>query len=211
MKKDKQGNKKIKLWEKILIVFMIFFIILAIIVGIRYSTLSKIYKNYEQSKSSTNYYWRSESNDAVIEYWRKDAIRKINVKRAGDEGGFVIWRDDINKNSYMIYAQTQRYAINKAKDLLNTFPISMLGNGTTMEKFVIAMTPSISISSRKDGDKTYCILSKADSVNVIEKDTGLIIYGEEGSRFRKIEYSFGTVTDEDVEMPDVSGYTYIDD
>ena len=43
----------------------------------------------------------------------------------------------------------------------------------------------------------------------IEKETGLILYSSNGEN-RKITYSFDSVTNEDIKMPDINEYKLIE-
>ena len=65
------------------IVLILVLIILVLLLGVviwRYTILNNLSEKYEQSLKSSNLYYHSETNNSIIDYWRKDDIVKIVLK-----------------------------------------------------------------------------------------------------------------------------------
>ncbi len=60
----------------------------------------------------------------------------------------------------------------------------------------------------KNYDGKNCYYFKLNNQEeIIEKDTGLIIHINDDTTYRDVTYAFDTVTDLDIEKPDISQYT----
>ena len=72
--------------------------------------------------------------------------------------------------------------------------------------FLASMMPMLHIKTINYENKDCYSLKLEDQIEIIEKDTGLILYGKYNTEERKVKYSFDTVTDKDVEKPDITEY-----
>ena len=90
--------------------------------------------------------------------------------------------------------------------MLNARPSSMITTTDNFSKFLLAINPTIHISTKNyEGKECYRI--KIDNQEeLIEKDTGLLLKVTTEDDERILKYSFDNVTDEDVKMPDISEY-----
>lgn len=198
-------KKGIRLWEKILIVVLLIILLLFVIAFSRYNTLTNIEEENRQSRNKTNYYYRSETSDTIMEYWKKDEFVKVNMKKVDGDGDITFWKNTLLREEYVFYNTTKKYSKNNA-GIEGTIPSSIVTSNNS-DRFKLAINPSTHIGSKKyDNKECYCI-KIGNQEEIIEKGTGLLLNSKNGDSERKLTYSFDTVTDEDVERPDISEYT----
>lgn len=193
------------------IVIIIVFIILALLVGIvvwRYNVLNNLSEKYEQSLKSSNIYYHSETNNSVIDYWRKGDIAKIILNNLASNFQRIQWVNAETNESITAFPIPKIYSENDSGLMLSTLPTSQfIGNGSPI--FLTSLLPTVFISSKEyNGQQCYCISSSGEK-DYISKENGLMVYSELSSLGNSIRtYKFNTVTDEDIKRPDTTGYTY---
>ena len=205
--------------KKILIIISSIILILAIIVLIRFNIYMELDKKYDEMNAKSNYYYYSETETIAMTYWKKDNIHKENMKNIKGEGNLTFWKNG-NTNEYYMFNETKNKTYNKyignngmmVENLPSTGYYESSENRIGIN-LMFAINPFCIISSGKYEDKDCYILGyleEGSSKEWIEKKTGLPLYIEfaNGTQ-RKIQYSFDTVTDEDVKMPNIEEYTLI--
>ena len=206
-------KKKMKLWKKILLLISILFLIFIIITTIKFFALTSILEKNKISNNSSNCYYYSESDTTIMEYCKKDNIMKLNTRQFDGTGNITFWKD-INSNEEFIFwnSESKKYAKNEDA-MLEHLPISMYIIDNTFARYIISANPLLSIQNTTYNDKN-CYIIKNNShkyKEIIEKSTGLPLYSKINDELvRKVTYSFNTVNDSDVALPDISQYTLIE-
>ncbi len=206
MKEEKKESKKI---GKIVgIVLLILFVTLAILVGMRVSILTNIQKEYLNNKKSDNYYYHSISDGTVIECWRKEGTIRMNLKQVGGEGKLTLWKDTDKGESITLYENAKQYSEGEEIAMLDSFPTHFTAQENTA--WLIAINPKVSIKTEQyEGKKCYKIkIGKQEEW--IEKQTGLVLASKTEENVRQVNYSFGTVAEENVQKPELVQYTKIE-
>ncbi len=76
-------------------------------------------------------------------------------------------------------------------------------------RFLMDTNPMLHIGSKKYNDKKCYSFKIDEQEELIEKETGLILYSN-NVNYRKLNYSFDNVTDKDVEKLDITEYRLIE-
>ena len=208
-------KKKMRIWKKILIILGIIFIILLVFASIRFSILTKIHKRGVLSNQSNNVYYCSETEDTILESWKKDGVIKQNVRQKNGNGNLIFWK---NKNTNDGYTFTnsrtaEKTYTNEIGGLIENIEYISDDNDIRTRLFM-AINPIVYIGKKEyKGKECYYISSSSllGGAYIIDKETGLTICIEDaksGSEERTIEYIFNQVTDEDVKLPNLEEYTF---
>ena len=198
-------KRKMKLWKKILIVILIIFIILSIFVIYRYNVLSNIYQKNNEKFSASNYYYYSKTDDTIMEVWKKDQITKVILKQVNGEGDITIWKDEGTGEEYTLYNKQKIYTESQGA-VLGIIPSGFAIIPDISSRILVALNPMTYIG-KKEYDNKECYYVKIDKQEeLIEKETGLIIYSNSELGERNINYRFNNITDEEVEKPDIEEY-----
>ena len=67
--------------------------------------------------------------------------------------------------------------------------------------------PNLYICSKTYNEKSCYYIKFRQEEEIIEKDTGLILHKNDETTSRDVTYEFDTVTDLDIQKPDISQYT----
>ena len=202
----KKYNKKMRLWKKIGLVILCLFVLYLFTVLYRYTILTKIEERNEISNSSTNYYYKSISNDTIMECYKKEGITKVNLKQMQGDGDITFWKDENTGEEYCFWNAKKTYSEN-AGGIMATAPCSMTSCPDFTSRLIIALNPLVFIGTQKYND-IACYNIRFDGLyEIIEKKSGLVLYSSDESYMRMIEYSFDTVTDKDVEKPNLAEYS----
>ncbi len=159
----------------------------------------------------------------IDEYYTDDGCN-YRVIRYGEVGSDkVIVFDEINK---IVYIKTGKFTTlaNKKENVHFVDTISTQERTSFSANWYKTFNTELH-SDTIGSNKPYYVLSKTNGEYWIDKETGLVIrdierqvdydyYLEEGNRALKsindritiYEYKFDTVTDEDLEVPDYTGY-----
>ena len=204
----KKYNKKMKLSKKILLIILSILLIYILTVAYKYTILTVIQKRNEISNNSENRYYHSLTQDTIIEVYKKDGIEKINLKQVQGNGDITFWKNENTKEEYVFWNASKIYSKNEG-GIMAISPSSMMTAPDFVSRLIVAIHPMMFIGTQKYNDTSCYNLKYGDIYEIIEKETGLILYSNNGGS-RNIKYSFDTVTDEDVKLPDISGYTLKD-
>ncbi len=202
----KKYNKKMKVWKKLALIIFVFLVIYAISVGYKLIILNKIAEKNEESENSENYYYYSIADDTLMEYFKKDGIIKMNLRKARGNASITFWKNCNTGEQYIFINETKQY--DKAEGgILENIPISRFVSTDATANIMLAIHPLVFIGTQKYND-IECYNIKFNTVyEVISKDKGLLLYSNEENNMRNIQYKFNTVTDEDVAKPNISEYT----
>ena len=201
----KKYNKKMKLWKKIVFVILGMVVIYLLSVLYRYTILTQIEERNEISNSRANYYYKSISNDTIMECYKKDGITKINLKQIQGDGDITFWKDGNTGEEYCFWNPQRTYSEN-AGGIMIAAPSSMTSGPDFISRLMVSLNPLVFIGTQKYNDIS-CYNIRFDGLyEIIEKESGLVLYSSDESYMRMIEYSFDTVTDEDIAKPNLMDY-----
>lgn len=221
-KKEKQNFKYIKRYSKRLKIFrnilLIIALIFILIIAKKFIIINDLSNKAKIAQSKTNYYIKLECylNRKFITYeqYNKDKISLTTNK--------IYYIDNPNKSEEYINYASDKENFNLVKDMqqqnLSTFGKDIdldvtnyaLSFYTKPEIFYFALTTNIQDVTLAE---KQCYLLKIDNTErFIDAETGLIIKYIDNDKNRVIDYyyEFDTVTDEDVELPDTTGFVPID-
>ena len=207
---DKKYKKGITLKRFILLVFAIV-MILILIIGIRWKILYNMQESYNTTTLEDNWYYYSDSEDTIMNVYRKGTIWKVNTRQKNGDGNLTFWRDASTGEAYVFFENSvKKYTEDKGVFIADLQP-SSLGANDNSTMILMAVTPIMWIGTDKyDGRDCYTIKVEG-SEEYIDKETGLLLaVFQDKKQIRSIEYEFGEVTDEDVAKPDLSQYEYME-
>ena len=209
MKGKSMEKKKIKLWKKILILIVLILLILLVIVFYRYNILTTLQeKNYIYNEKSNCYYY-SESDNTIMEYWKKDGIIKLNTRQLNGNGNITFWLNTNTNEEYIFWNEPEKYYSEEEGVTLKRLPQGMMFAEDAKVRLMMAVYPGLYIGSQKYEGKDCYKIKIGEQEEFIEKETGLVLYSSNGEN-RKITYSFDCVTNEDIKMPDINEYKLIE-
>ena len=197
---------KMRLWEKILNIILLIVLAIFLVVAWRYYALINIAEENSINLTKTNYYYCSESDDIIIECWRKDDIVKINMRQINRGRDITFWKDINTGEEYIFYNAINEYSKNNG-GILGSRPSSITTSYDNFSKFMIALNPTVYIGTENYDDKECYYIKIGEQEEYVEKETGLLLNTKYGDNERKLTYSFDTVTDEDIQKPDINEYT----
>ena len=197
---------KMRLWEKILNIVLLIVLVIFLVVACRYYALIDITEENSINLTKRNYYYCSESNDIIIECWRKDSIVKINMRQINRDGDITFWKDINTGEEYVFYNTVKEYSENNA-GILGSRPSSITTSYDNFSKFMLALTATVYIGTENYEDKECYHIKIGEQEEYVEKETGLLLNTKYGDNERKLIYSFNNVTDEDIQKPDINEYT----
>ena len=76
-----------------------------------------------------------------------------------------------------------------------------------MGRLVVAVNPIVFVGTQKYNDISCYNIKFGTNHEIIDKNTGMVLYSGNESFIRNLEYSFNTVTDKDIAKPTLSEYT----
>ncbi len=203
LKKHKKQISKLRIT---LFIIIIAILILLVNVGRKTYILRKYENaNIEYSKC-TNYYKKMENEGAISEIWRKD--EKILFKRTSESGEQIIYSD---QNDTWIIVNEKNPEVKIATRLSEESKIASIGSlaspvlpsNNIWAEIGTAFLSRIT-TKNVDGVKCYDIYVFPDYIHtLVDKNTLLIKQGING---KYLEYRINNVTDEEVKMPDLTGY-----
>ena len=218
MKKFSKEKKKMRLSIKILIVIVIILLIYILSVIFKLVTLTNINNNYLRSKKANNFYYYSETDNTIINYWKKDNLRRMSIKSLNGNDEMVIWSNEETNEGVTLFESTKRYNNSNDNEIfLNVFPMSNilpLDYDNANFRFIVSLNPFMFITiGDYEGVKCYNISNSVfftTGNEKIDRERGVLLYSESKMGIRKMKYSFDTVKDEDVEKPNVNEYTLVE-
>lgn len=189
----------------ILLIILAILLLYAVSVIYKLNVLNKIEKANLISIQKSNIYYYSQTKDMSTEYWKKDDIIKVNTKQLVGVGDLTFWKDLSTNEGLCLYNMSKQYSPNAQG--INTSIQSSSFSGKNAPKLFEALLPFFIISS-KNYDNTKCyVLKMGSEEEYINKETGLLVYNKSKDHELKITYKFDSVTNEDVQKPNLEGYT----
>ena len=174
--------------------------------------LSKYSEEYNKYIEITNFYKKTNPEEGIItEFWRKD--NNGLLKRTSNE--------DVK---YIYYGEDYNWIIVDSKDSKTAVKMNREGEGIEVnnlttgtlymenlwDKIKIALTSSIS-TEEVNNIECYKLKINKEWQMFINKDNFLVMREINGSTDTGvIEYKINEVTDEDISMPNLEGYTIND-
>ncbi len=198
-------RKRIKVSEIFFIIFLLLVLGLFLLIAWRYNVLCDISKQNNLTLNKTNYYYYSKNNETIMEYWKKENIAKLNMKQVNTNRDVTFWRDGNTGEEYTFYNMTMEYT--EDGGMFSSRPTSLTTSYDNFNKFLLALNPTVFIWTKEYDGKDCYDVKVGEQEEIIEKETGLLLSTKFEDNERKLSYSFDTVTDEDVKMPDISQYT----
>ena len=212
----KRYNQKLKIFRNILLVIALIFVL---IVVRRFIIITDLSNKARIAESKTNYYIKSEyylnKTFIVYEKYNKDgislAINKIYyIDNPNNVEEYINYMSDKENIKLVKNMQKQNLeTINKDIGLdITNYTSAFLH--TLPEKLYFSLTTSIqnvTLSGKK------CYLLKIDnSERFVDVETGATVkvIDNDLNQVMDFHYEFDTVTDEDVKLPDTTGYISID-
>ena len=199
-------KKKMKIWKKILIVIAVIILIYLLITLYKFSVLTKIYEKGKASNEIPNRYYYSETEDQIIKCWQKDGIKKMSAKRKEKIGDIEMWENSNTGEKYVFWNEPEKMYQEGGQVVIGI--ASMFSEGESKYRIMMAINPALVIYPKKYDDKQCYGIKMSTISEVVDKETGLVLYVNNGSE-RTYSYTFNEVTDEDVQMPNLSEYKYI--
>ena len=211
----KRYSQRLKIFRNILLVIALVF---TLIIARRFIIITDLSNKAKIAESETNYYIKLEyylnKTFIVYEKYNKDEI-SLAIKK-------MYYIDNPNNVEEYINYTSDKENLNLVKNMqqqnLSTFDKDVgldITNYTSVfrtppERLYFALTSSVqnvTLSGKQ------CYLLKIDNTErFIDAETGLIVKVIDNDTNKVVDYhyEFDTVTDEDVELPDTTGYVPID-
>lgn len=197
--------------KKFIILVFVFVLVIALIIGIRWRILCNIRESYENISLKNNWYYYSESEDTIMEVWRKGTTWKMNTRQKKGNGNLTFWKDARTDEAYVFYeGDIKKYSVDKG-GMISSLPTVSFDAEDEKTRLLIASMPMLWIGTGKYDNIDCYIVEIEGQKEYINKETGLVLgIFQNNKQIRSVEYKFGEVTDEDVAKPDLSKYEYIE-
>ena len=199
---------KHKLLHIIRTIIFILLIILVVLAISRFFILSKIQENNEFYESQNNCHYYLESNNAIMEYWRKGSIMKLNIKYLDNNSDMTFWENSDTNEDLIFYNSNEKTYSNSNGGMIERLPIGITFTENIGTRILMAINPTLYIGSKEYNGINCYYIKQFDYEEFIDKETGLILYSNYDNDIRKIYYTFDEVTDEDIKKPNIQEYTY---
>ena len=208
-------KKNMKIWKKILIIILIILVVYFSTVFIKYSILTKISVNYEKYREADNFYYYSENEMNIINYWQKDSIKKLNIKHVDSDRDLTFWKDENTGEELLFVEFDKTYSKTQSAMYVNLVSSQLVTlKEEKLIRFAISLNPTLFVfSDRYEDVECYTIKYLGNGINTdkVDKQTGLLLYSEAGDfKPTSRKYKFDSVTDEDIKKPDISKYELIE-
>lgn len=203
-------KKTKKIGKKILGILLIFLVILLVIILFRYHILTTVQQKNKESNERTNYYYSSETKDTLMEYWRKDNFMKLNVKQKSGKGNITFWEDSKTGEELIFWNAPEKLYAKGNGGMIKNLPTGMLFTDKNSIYFFMAANPMLHITNKTYDDKECYSFKIEEQEELIEKETGLILYQTHVNDNRVLTYRFDVVTDKDVAKLDITQYRLVE-
>lgn len=205
----KKYSSKLKILRNALIIIIILFVI---IVGRKTIILTDLQNKAEKMKNTNNYYAKVETyqngNVNIIESYYKDGKTLMKIEKYPEEYGVKWQMYTSGEETFSLYDNGTTKICRKGGEI-SINPVSFTSNF-----FLVNVYNAIFSNINKvnlNGKECYIVRDK-DTEKFIDKDTGIAIKMIDNTNNRTTDYyyEYGNVKDEDVERPDITGYTIKD-
>ena len=202
----KKYSSKLKILRNALIIIIILFVI---IVGRKIIILTDLQNKAEKMKNIDNYYAKVETyqngNANIIESYYKNGKTLMKIEKYPEEYGVKWQMYTSGEETFSLYDNGTTKICRKGGEIFIN-PVSFTSNF-----FLVNVYNAIFSSINKvnlNGKECY-IVRDQDTEKFIDKDTGIAIKMIDNTNNRTTDYyyEYGNVKDEDVERPDITGYT----
>ena len=199
-----------KLWKKILIIFLILFAIFAIFIVRKFIIITELMNLSEEYANKTNYIAVVESlkNGTVnmLKSYNKDGdyltTMRVYGKDIQEERGLTIYKKDSEKIG-IIQSGQEKIAILDGSVLGEVSVVNIFSTfNSTISQLQFAVMSKIKTSNY--GDIKCYLIELNDWKMWVEKDTGLIIREINGGIVEERFYEFDVVEDKEIVKPDIS-------
>lgn len=204
------GNKKMKLWKKILIIMLILCVILVIFIARKFVIITNLVNRAKEYADKTNYLavvqFLQNSNVNILKSYNKDGnyltTMRVYGKDIQDERGLTVYNKDSEKIA-IIQSGKEKVAILDGTVLGEVDVVNILSTvDNTMQQLQFAIMSRITTDNYNNIE---CYLIEFDNWKMwANKDTGLIIREISGGFVTERFYEFDIVKDEDIAKPDIS-------
>ena len=194
-------------------IFLVFAIVLLIIliIGIRWRILYNMQETYNKTALDDNWYYYSETEDTIMNVYRKGTIWKTNTRQKNGEGNLTFWKDTSTGESYVFFENPVKKYKEDNEIFTSILQTSSLSTNDNSTRILMAATPIMWIGTGEYDEKDCYTIKAEGHKEYIDKETGLLLaIFQDNKQIRSIEYKFGEVTDEDVAKPDLSQYEYLE-
>ena len=194
-------------------IFLVFAIVLLIIliIGIRWRILYNMQETYNKTALDDNWYYYSETEDTIMNVYRKGTIWKTNTRQKNGEGNLTFWKDTSTGESYVFFENPVKKYKEDNEIFTSILQTSSLSTNDNSTRILMAATPIMWIGTGEYDEKDCYTIKAEGHKEYIDKETGLLLaIFQDNKQIRSIEYKFGEVTDEDVAKPDLSQYEYME-
>ena len=117
-----------------------------------------------------------------------------------------MWKNNNTGEEFAFWNNEKIYSEN-AGGILAANPSSSIISPDVIGRLVVAANPFVFVGTQKYNDISCYTIKFGTNHEIIDKNTGMVIYSGDESFIRNLEYSFNTVTDEDIAKPNLSEYT----
>ena len=93
-------KKKMKIWQKILIILGIVFAMYIITVVYKFNVLTKFNETFKKDHNMYNFYYYGENEERKIEHWQKDGIVKNYIDIKKNTGNLIMWENTNTGEKY---------------------------------------------------------------------------------------------------------------
>lgn len=196
----------------LLIICLIIVLVFLLNLGRKVFILSKYSEEYNKYIEITNFYKKTNPEEGIItEFWRKDN-NGILKRTSNEDVKYIYYGEDYNW--IIVDSKDSKTAVKMNKEgegiEVNNLTTGSLYMENLWDKIKIALTSSIS-TGKVNNIECYKLKINKEWQIFINKDNFLVMREINGSTDTGvIEYKINEVTDADVSMPNLDGYTIND-
>ena len=190
--------------------------------GIRnYMVIRSLQNEISQYTDSANYHIKNIRNEKdgtllTIDYYRKNNREKVilNRRKSGSENTTItMYQNGGRVNTYAVSGNKKTATLAKVTTIPSIDIINTLENNSKFSTFISCLFASVG-EEDYNGTRVYAIknypsiatLNTEEDTAYIEKETGLLLKGEDSFGEFERTYEFDTVTDSEFLEPDLTGY-----
>lgn len=189
-----------------IVFILIFLAILIVCVSIilwKYFVLDMMSKKYIESIKSPNFYFSLDDGSSKIDFWKKDNVLKEIIKPCFGSDSLTFWFDAINNSGITLYNSTKKYSLN-VNGMVYTPPKSNIYSDNKI--FMLAVNPFCFITVKNYNNIPCYHIKFKNAEEFVAKDSGVVLYSKFNDKISKVFFSLNSVTDFDVEKPNLSNY-----
>ena len=192
-------GKKVKKLVVILLIVVLLVVVIFFFFSIRkVSIFNDLLAKAKESEKITNYYMEMKQNEGMTtQIWAKDESHYL-MKNVGNDLTMTFYRNGDEELTATEANGQKIISSGSGKVLLYTFT-NYMNSEDVWKEAVRASVKSVQDSNKE----CYEIRLKDVGTILVEKETGVVLKTETS----EISYEINTVTDTDIQKPDLTGYT----